>query len=174
VEVLFGGSDAGPDEKQVQSYRRFAEHLDANIARLRKQIFFGFLWQPIRIAINMENLVGVQFRNRLTGNQGKLILDELPREELRAVAGAAVMSHEGKVIYNLLTPHMLEEATDQMNMVGIDLSAPQLPRERQDLHFGTGRERRLKSSPYPMSDVANLHRVLLTGRLDYGDLQLPS
>jgi hypothetical protein len=106
VEVLFSGSDAGPDEQQVQAYRRFAEHLDANIARLRKQIFFGFMWQPIRIAINMENRVGVQFRNRLTGNQGKLILDELSREKLRPVAGAAVMSHEGKVIYNLLTPHM--------------------------------------------------------------------
>ncbi len=78
VEVFFSGSEAGPDEKQVQAYRRFAEHLDANVARLRKKIFVGFLWHPIRIAINMENRVGVQFRNRLTGNQGKLILDEAP------------------------------------------------------------------------------------------------
>lgn len=106
VDVLFGGSDAAPDEKQVQAYRRFAENLDANIARLRKQIFFGFLWRPIRIAINTENRVGVQFRNRLTGNQGKLILEESPGKTLRAVPGAAAVSHQGEVIYNLLTPHM--------------------------------------------------------------------
>src|SRR5262245_5496273 len=66
VEVLFGGSEAGPDEEQVQAYRRFAEDLDGSIARLKMQICFGFLWHPIRIAINDENRVGVQFRNRLT------------------------------------------------------------------------------------------------------------
>jgi hypothetical protein len=106
MEILFGGSEAGPNDKQVQAYRAFAGNLDANIARLRRQIFFGFLYQPIRIAINMENRVGVQFRNRLTGNQGNLILDEEPGKNLRAVPGAAAVSHEGKVIYNLLTPHM--------------------------------------------------------------------
>jgi hypothetical protein len=54
----------------------------------------------------MENRVGLQFRNRVTGNQGKLILDEASGKNLRAVPGAAAVSHEGKVIYNLLTPHM--------------------------------------------------------------------
>ncbi len=106
VEVLFSGTEAGPDEKQVVAFRRFADDLDAAIGHLRKQIFFGFLWRPIRIAINMENRVGVQFRNRLNGNQGKLILEESSDSPLRPIPGAAVVSREGKVIYNLLTPHM--------------------------------------------------------------------
>jgi hypothetical protein len=106
VEILLAGSPTEPESKHLQAYSRFAEDLDANITQLRRKISFGFLWRPIRIAINNENRVGVQFRNRLTGNQRKLILEDLTDKNLRPVPGAAVMSHDGKVIYNMLTPHM--------------------------------------------------------------------
>src|SRR5262245_35701115 len=107
VEVLFSGSESAPNEAQVDAYRRFAKDLDANTARLRKEISFGFLFRPIRIAVNQDNRVGVQFLNRLTGNQGQLILDKPLVKNLRAVPGAGVFaSRDGKVLYNLLTPHM--------------------------------------------------------------------
>lgn len=107
VDVLLDGSEAGPSEDHLQAYRRFAEDLDTNLVRLRTQIRFAFLWRPVRIAVNSENRVGVQFKNRVTGRQTtNLCFDNAPRRNLRAVPGAAVMSHDGKVVYNLLTPHM--------------------------------------------------------------------
>jgi hypothetical protein len=34
---------------------------------------FGFLYRPIRIALNNENRIGVQFINKLTGKQVGMI-----------------------------------------------------------------------------------------------------
>lgn len=76
VEIMIGGSAERPDEQDIAAFRRFAETLDGNIAKLRKRISFGFMYHPIRIAINNEKRVGVQFRNWITGNQSTLILDE--------------------------------------------------------------------------------------------------
>ncbi len=75
IEAVLNGNATAPNEGQVTALRRFLQDLDGNISRMRSQIRFGFLYRPIRIAPNMENRVGVQFRNRITGNQGTLILE---------------------------------------------------------------------------------------------------
>ncbi len=106
LEVVVGGSQSAPDQSQHDALGRFQSALDDNIRRIRGEIRFSFLWRPIRIAVNNENRVGVQFRNRITGNQGKLILERTEQKDLRAVPGATAYSVGGKVSYNLLTPHM--------------------------------------------------------------------
>jgi hypothetical protein len=78
VEVLFGGSVNQPDEQDIAAFRRFSVALDENIAKLRKQIGCSFLYRPIRIAVNNEKRVGVQFQNRITGSQSTLILEGQP------------------------------------------------------------------------------------------------
>ena len=106
LEVVVGGSQTAPDQVQLDALRRFQYALDDNIRQLWGEIRFGFLWRPIRLAVNNENRVGVQFRNRITGNQGRLILQSTGQKRLRAVPGAMAYSVGGKVAYNLLTPHM--------------------------------------------------------------------
>jgi hypothetical protein len=76
IEVLFGGTAQQPAESEVTAFRRFAVALDENIAKLRNRVPFAFLCHPIRIAINNEKKVGVQFRNWLTGSQSAMILEE--------------------------------------------------------------------------------------------------
>ncbi len=78
LEVVLTGDVIGPNEGQLSVFRRFVSALDSNIYRMRSKITFGFLYRPIRIAPNMENRVGVQFRNRITGNQATLILEPDP------------------------------------------------------------------------------------------------
>ena len=106
LEVVVGGSESTPAHGQLDALRRFESALDDNIRQLWGQIRFSFLWRPIRLAVNNENRVGVQFRNRFTGNQGKLILQSPGQKILRPVPGATAYSIDGKVAYNSLTPHM--------------------------------------------------------------------
>ena len=106
LEVIVGGTHSAPDQQQLDALRRFQCSLDENIREVRGRISFGILWHPIRLAVNNENLVGIQFRNWITGKQGKLILKDAAKKNLRAVPGATAYSTEGKVAYNLLTPHM--------------------------------------------------------------------
>jgi hypothetical protein len=76
VEAVLGGTPQGPKDADLASFRRFVERVDDNVAALRRRLWFGFLYQPIRIAVNNEARAGVQFRHRLTGNQGVLVLEE--------------------------------------------------------------------------------------------------
>ena len=78
LEVLVGGTESAPDRAQLDALRRFRTSLDDNIRELRRDIRFGLLWRPIRLAVNNRNRVGVQFRNRITGNQDKLLLECCP------------------------------------------------------------------------------------------------
>lgn len=75
MEAVLDGTPESPSGQHAEAFRGFLTNLDANIAKLRKQICCGFLYRPIRIAPNNENRVGVQFLNKLTGNQGRLILE---------------------------------------------------------------------------------------------------
>jgi hypothetical protein len=76
VEAILNGTPQAPKDADVTSFCRFVERVDENIAALRRRVRFGFLYQPIRIAVNNESRVGVQFRHRLTGKQGVLILED--------------------------------------------------------------------------------------------------
>ena len=65
---------------------------------------FRFLYRPIRIAVNNEHRVGVQFRNQLTGNQSLLILEPPQGRGLRAPPGANSRTIDGKIVDTRLTP----------------------------------------------------------------------
>jgi hypothetical protein len=73
LEAILGGTPEAPTNADVAAFSRFLDRLDDNITALKKRVRFSFLYYPIRIAINNEARVGVQFRHRLTGNQSVLI-----------------------------------------------------------------------------------------------------
>lgn len=75
---LLCGEGGGPDERVLRLVEQFlgdaTDHLDA----VRGSAFrLPRLWRPIRLAINTEGRLGIQFRNRLTGRQeGMFFADE--------------------------------------------------------------------------------------------------
>jgi hypothetical protein len=73
LEAVLGGTPEAPDEAHLAALNRFLDRLEDNIAALKKRVRFGILYHPIRIAINNQARVGIQFRHRLTGNQSILI-----------------------------------------------------------------------------------------------------
>jgi len=46
------------------------------IGRLRGRLSFSFLWDPVRITVNNQNRVGVQFQRRLFSRREILFADE--------------------------------------------------------------------------------------------------
>ncbi len=72
-QVLLTGDNDSPDSEHVQAFSRFKKDLDKNLLEVRNKVPFGFLYRPIRIAPNNENRIGVQFKNRITGNQVGMI-----------------------------------------------------------------------------------------------------
>jgi hypothetical protein len=73
VEVLIDGSPSNLDGSQVGVFRRFALGLEPNLSKMRRQIKWGFLYKPVRIAINHQLQLGVQFRNRFVGTQQTIL-----------------------------------------------------------------------------------------------------
>jgi hypothetical protein len=76
VEVMLNGTAECPDDGDVAALQRFAAALDVNLGRLRKNIRFALFHHPIRIAVNTEHRVGIQFRNWLTNSQRTLVFWE--------------------------------------------------------------------------------------------------
>ena len=75
MEAVLDGDETAPKEGQVIALQRFLKDLDGSIGRMRSRITFGFLYRPIRVVPNVENRVGVQFRNGLTGSQNTVIME---------------------------------------------------------------------------------------------------
>ena len=73
MEAVLDGDANGPRQGQQEALRRFLKEPEAIVGRLRKELPWAFLYRPIRVAPNMENRLGVQFMNKLTGNQSRLI-----------------------------------------------------------------------------------------------------
>jgi hypothetical protein len=46
------------------------------IGRLRDRLSFSFLWDPVRITVNNQNRVGVQFQRRLFSWRELLFADD--------------------------------------------------------------------------------------------------
>jgi len=69
LEVLLDGTRDAPNQEHVAAFQRFAADLQENLLKVRKQILFPFLYRPFRIAPNLDNRVGIQFKNKLTGKQ---------------------------------------------------------------------------------------------------------
>jgi len=77
MELLCGDGDA-PDMAALLLVERFFDGNVDHIASIRRSVFnFPPLWQPIRLAINNEGRLGLQFKHRLTGRQqGMFFADE--------------------------------------------------------------------------------------------------
>jgi hypothetical protein len=75
LEAVLDGSKDTPDPLQAEALRRFTKDIDKNVNKLRKRLLFSFLYAPVRLAPNKKGKVGVQFRNILTGDQKKLIVE---------------------------------------------------------------------------------------------------
>jgi hypothetical protein len=79
IELILEGTLEAPDPAQQAALEAFLPTAVATIERLRRKLACGFLYRPIRLAVNTQNRVGVQFRNRLTGNQSQLLFAEEPQ-----------------------------------------------------------------------------------------------
>src|SRR5438874_1945880 len=75
LEAVLDGSRESPDAMQAEALRRFTKDIDKNVNKLRSRLLFSFLFRPIRLAPNKKGKVGVQFRNILTGDQKKLVVE---------------------------------------------------------------------------------------------------
>lgn len=75
LEAVLDGSKDTPDPLQAEALRRFTKDIDKNVNKLRSRLLFSFLYAPVRLAPNKKGKVGVQFRNILTGDQQKLVVE---------------------------------------------------------------------------------------------------
>ncbi len=80
LEVLLDGTAEAPDPDHVAAFTKFSANLKENLRQVRRKIRLSFLYRPFRIAPNIENRVGIQFRNRFTGKQLRMLFwDDPPR-----------------------------------------------------------------------------------------------
>jgi len=75
LEAVLDGSKETPDPMQTEALRRFTKNIDENVNKLRSRLFLSFLFRPVRLAPNKKGKVGVQFRNILTGDQKKMVVE---------------------------------------------------------------------------------------------------
>jgi hypothetical protein len=75
LEAVLDGTKESPDPVQAEALRRFTANIDENVKKLRSRLMLSFLFRPIRLAPNKRGKVGVQFRNILTGDQKKLVVE---------------------------------------------------------------------------------------------------
>lgn len=76
IEVVLGGSHDKPDERQSAALVPFFARASEIVASTRRRLRFAFLYRLIRVAVNDDAKVGLQFRNVLTGAQPLLFADE--------------------------------------------------------------------------------------------------
>jgi hypothetical protein len=75
LEAVLDGSKEAPDPLQAEALRRFTKNIDENVNKLRRRLLLPFLFRPVRLAPNSRGKVGVQFRNILTGDQKKMVVE---------------------------------------------------------------------------------------------------
>src|SRR2546423_12664888 len=75
LEAVLDGSKETPDPLQHEALRRFTSKIDENVNKLRSRLFLSFLFRPVRLSPNKRGKVGVQFRNILTGDKNKLVVE---------------------------------------------------------------------------------------------------
>jgi hypothetical protein len=76
VELMVDGTPEKPDERQTAALVPFLARATEITETQRRKLRFGFLYRLIRVAVNQEGRVGLQFRNRLTGSQPLLLVDD--------------------------------------------------------------------------------------------------
>lgn len=75
LEAVLDGTKESPDPVQAEALRRFTQNIDDNVNKLRKRLLLSFLFRPVRLAPNKRGRMGVQFRNILTGDQKKMVVE---------------------------------------------------------------------------------------------------
>ena len=63
------------DKQKFTGAPEFTKDIDKNVSKLRSRLFLSFLFRPVRLSPNKRGKVGVQFRNILTGDQKKLVVE---------------------------------------------------------------------------------------------------
>jgi hypothetical protein len=76
VEFLASGTRDKPDDGELVLIESFLQNARNRILGLRKRIPWGFLYRPIRIAINNEKRMGIQFQHKLFSAKRQLILED--------------------------------------------------------------------------------------------------
>jgi len=74
----FCGEGGSPDTRSLLLVEQFLAGEIDHIAQVRRSAFgIPWLWRPIRLAINNQGRLGLQFMNRLSGRQeGMFFADE--------------------------------------------------------------------------------------------------
>jgi hypothetical protein len=75
IEAVLDGTKESPDPVQAEALRRFTKNIDENVNKLRGRLLLSFLFRPVRLSPNKKGKVGVQFRNILTGDQKKMVVE---------------------------------------------------------------------------------------------------
>ena len=64
-----------PDPMQAEALRRFTKDIDSNVNKLRSRLSLAFLFRPVGLAPNKRGKVAVKFRNILTGDEKKTVVE---------------------------------------------------------------------------------------------------
>jgi hypothetical protein len=64
-----------PDPMQAEALRRFTKDIDANVNKLRSRLFLSFLFRPVCLAPNKKGKIAIKFRNILTGDDKKTVVE---------------------------------------------------------------------------------------------------
>ncbi len=76
MELVLGGTAEAPKAEHIAAIQTFMPHAHETIARLHRRLSFSFLWDPVRITVNDQNRVGVQFQRRLFSRREILFADD--------------------------------------------------------------------------------------------------
>jgi len=76
MELVLGGTAEAPKAEHIAAVEAFMPNAQETINRLLGRLFLSFLWDPVRIAVNTQNRVGVQFQRRLFSRLEILFADE--------------------------------------------------------------------------------------------------
>jgi hypothetical protein len=76
MDLVLGGTAEAPNAEHLAAIEAFLPNALETIDRLRRRFLFPFLWDPVRIAVNDQNRVGVQFQRRFFHRGEILFADE--------------------------------------------------------------------------------------------------
>jgi hypothetical protein len=76
MALVLGGTAEAPKAEHLAAIQAFMPTAMETIARLHRRLPFRILWDPVRITVNDQNRVGVQFQRRLLSRREILFADE--------------------------------------------------------------------------------------------------
>jgi hypothetical protein len=76
IELLLDGTAGAPGPEYISAIQAIMPSAWVTIGRLRGRLSFSFLWDPVRIAVNNQNRVGVQFQCRFFSRKEILFAGE--------------------------------------------------------------------------------------------------